>query len=131
MSAGASSPGSSNQVPQSTVPDGPPAESASRQELLEQVLQATLAFGPGNEQLRPEDLNVLLSVARRRRAEPLSQETVTELVAAILRQRFRSLATTRDQWDRLTGQIAETMWQDPQTQPRLHDLWTKLCEAVP
>lgn len=102
---------------------------ASHQELLEQVLQATLSLGPANDQLQPEELKTLQGVARRRNSEPLSLDTVTELVQAILRIRFRSLSASRDQWERMTQQIAETMFNDPQTLPRLQSLWTLLCEA--
>lgn len=108
-------------------PESPDSESA--RSLLDQVLQATLAMGPGDEPLRPEELRTLAAVARRRRAEPLTVETVMELVQAVLRWRFRSLSSSRDQWERMTRQIAETMWEDPHSHPRLQQLFQLLCEA--
>lgn len=105
------------------------AQHSTAQALLEQVLQATLAMGPGDEPLRPEELRTLAAVAKRRQAEPLTIETVTELVQAVLRWRFRALSSSREQWERMTRQIAETIWDDPQAQPRMRQLFQLLCEA--
>src|SRR6185503_2464919 len=82
------------------------------QELLEQVLQVTLSLGPESEPLNAEEMRTLTAVARRRGNEPLSVETTMELVQTVLRQRFRTLAESRDQWERMTRQIAETMFND-------------------
>jgi hypothetical protein len=105
-------------------------DKTEHQSLLEQVLQTTLALGRGgNDPLSPEELRTLTSIAHRRKAEPLSVETTMELVQAVLRLRYRSLAESRDQWERMTRQIAETIFDDPQTKERLESLWALLCEA--
>ena len=116
----------------SREPD-PPADTTSRsvhQELLDQVLQATLSLGGGDEPLSPEELRTLTAVAKRRGEEPLSVETVTELVQVVLRLRFRTLADSRNQWERMTREIAETMLNDPQTLQQVQSLWTLLRESA-
>jgi hypothetical protein len=107
------------------------SERRPNQELLEQVLQTTLALGRGgNEPLSPEELRSLTAIARRRCKDPLSVETTMELVQAVLRLRFRSLADSRTQWEKMTEQIAHTIFDDPQANERLQSLWKLLCEAA-
>jgi hypothetical protein len=133
MSSGSQSSGS-NQPPSGELEQS--ADSADRrpnpnQELFEQVLQTTLSLERGgNEPLTPEELRTLTAVARRRGKDPLSLETTQELIQAVLRLRFRSLADSRGQWERMTEQIAHTIFDDPQANERLQSLWKSLCEAA-
>jgi hypothetical protein len=99
------------------------------QELLEQVLQATLSLG-ADDPPGPEELRTLTAVAKRRGDDPLSVELVTELVQTVLQMRFRSLADSRSQWERMTQRIAETMFDDPPTRQRIESLWTLLRESA-
>jgi hypothetical protein len=99
-------------------------------ELLEKVLQVTQSLGIGDDPLDSDDLRALSAVARRRKGEPLSVEMVTELVQTVLRPRFRKLADSQDHWERMTSQIAETLYEDPQTLLRIRSLWTLLGEAA-
>ncbi len=130
MSSGFQSSGSNDQPARETDKPSDAESRTDNQELLDQVLQVTLSLGGGDEPLSPEELRTLTAVARRRGGEPLSVETVTELVQTVLRLRFRTLADSRSQWERMTRQIAETMFDDPQTLLRLRSLWKLLCEAA-
>lgn len=129
MSSGHQSSGSSDRPSREVERD--PRDSVTNKELLDQILQTTLSLGRGgNDPLTPEELRTLTVVAKRRGGEPLSVETAMELVQAVLRLRFRALADSRDQWERMTRQIAETIFDDPQANERLRTLWALLCEAA-
>lgn len=131
MSQGFQSGGSPDRPSREVEQPRDPRDSVSNKELLDQILQTTLSLGRGgNDPLSPEELRTLTAVAKRRGGEPLSVETAMELVQVVLRLRFRSLADSRDQWERMTRQIAETIFDDPQSNDRLRSLWTLLCEAA-
>lgn len=99
-------------------------------ELLDQVLEATLEMSGADDPLPPEQMRFLVAVARRRSAEPLTVETVMELVETVLRLRFRRLIPTSALWDKMIRQIAETIFEDPRTNERMQSFWARLCEAA-
>jgi hypothetical protein len=105
-------------------------EDRENTELLEQVLAATLQLTGPDEPLQPEEMRALVNVAKQRKNEPLSVETIMELVQSALRLRFRRLAGTTAQWEHMTRQIAQTLFEDPQAKSRLQQLWDRLCEAA-
>jgi hypothetical protein len=98
--------------------------------LLEQVLAATLQLTGSDEPLQPEEMRTLVNVARQRKNEPLSVETVMELVQSVLRLRFRRLVGSTHQWEQMTRQLAESLVEDPNAKLQLQRLWEKLCEAA-
>ena len=101
------------------------------QQLLDEVLQATLQLSSPDEPLQPDELRKLVALARRRKTEPLSIETVAELVEMVLRLRFRRVVESSALWDRMTRQIATTIFEDPQAQKRMRSLWAQLCGDSP
>jgi tellurite resistance protein len=104
-------------------------QNESRQ-ILDEVLQVTLQMSKADDSLRPEELRSLVSVARRRRAEPFSLETLEELVQAVLRLRFRRVVESSSLWDRMTRQIATTIFDDPRAKEGMLKFWERLCEAA-
>ena len=105
-------------------------EDRENPELLEQVLAATLQLTGPDEPLQPEEMRALVNVAKQRKSEPLSVETIMELVQSALRPRFRRLVGSTVQWEQMTRQIAQTLFEDPQSKSRLQQLWDRLCEAA-
>jgi hypothetical protein len=99
-------------------------------ELLEQVLAATLQLTGPDEPLQPEEMRTLVALAKQRKQESLSVDTVMELVQSVLRLRFRRLVNSTGQWEEMTRQIAQTLFEDPQAKSQLENLWTRLREAA-
>ena len=110
--------------------DAAPAAKNEDQQLLDQVLEATLVLSPDDTPLTDEELRKLRLVARQRGGEELTVDTVMELVQAVLRLRYRRLAASAEVWEKLTRQIAESLFNDPRAQEKLRSLWTSLCEAA-
>lgn len=100
------------------------------QELLDEVLAVTLQLTGPDEPLQPEETRTLVNVARQRKNEPLCVETVMELVQSVLRLRFRRLVESTAVWEKMTRQIAHTIFDDPQTKSQMEKLWDRLCEAA-
>jgi hypothetical protein len=118
----------SHQYRESKKPD---AESEGESpELFEQVLEVTLQLTGPDEPLQPEEMRALVNVARQRKNESLSVDTVMELVQSVLRLRFRRLVESTTQWEKMTRQIAETLVEDPQAKQQMQRLWERLCEAA-
>jgi hypothetical protein len=100
------------------------------QQILDDVLQATLQLSKADAPMRPEEIKSLIAVARRRGDDPLSVETVAELVEAVLRMRFRRLVDSSSLWERMTNQIASTIFEDPRSKARMQQFWERLREAA-
>lgn len=131
MSSGRSSEGPSSRPPVEKELDPRASAKNESQQLLEEVLQATLQLSSADEPVRSEDLRKLAAAARRRCGEPFSVDTVTELVETVLRLRFRRVVESSALWDRMTRQIAATIYDDPQAQQRMRAFWQRLCEVTP
>ncbi|MGE0755680.1 MAG: hypothetical protein AB7O38_01605 [Pirellulaceae bacterium] len=101
------------------------------QQLLDEVLQATLELSSADEPLGPDELRKLAAVARKRAGEGLTVETVAELVEAVLRLRYRRMVESSALWDRMTRHIAVTLFEDPRSQERIQAFWKRLCEVAP
>jgi hypothetical protein len=100
------------------------------QQLLDEVLEATLELSKSDEPLGPDELKKLVAVARRRKSEPFTVETVAELVQTVLRARFRRVIESSSLWDRTTHQIAATIFEDPRAKERMRAFWQRLCEVA-
>ena len=114
---------------ESQVADSRSAKNES-QLILDEVLQATLQLSRADEPLEPEVVRALVAVARRRQSEPLTSEVVTELVETVLRLRFRRVIESSGLWDRMTRQIATTIFDDPRAKEGMRRFWERLCEAA-
>jgi hypothetical protein len=112
-------------APGETAPgDSVSAEASS---LLEKVLRQTLSQQPPAEPLTAEDEEALRAVARRYQGQDLVAQPITaELIEALLRDDLAAIAKAPQWRARITGQIAETLWEDPASHNRLQVLWDRL-----
>jgi hypothetical protein len=126
MAASASGPsGSSGNV----RPFREPAEATDGQ-LLEKVLEQTLARINEGVLFEAPDMNALKEVARRHRGQRLSLDPVAvELVQAAMRPQFGSLALTPQVWQQLTTQVARMLVEDPTAHDRLQGFWDRLSQV--
>jgi len=99
-------------------------------DLMEQVLAETLAAASGGSPLDPREVEVLKNVARRYPGRAVECDPmVIELVQALLAFRLPRLADGSPRWQQMTGQIAETLWDDPVGRQRLESLWRQLRQG--
>jgi len=114
--------------------DGPAeqsADSTANGELMDRVLQETLAATDADTPLDPTELAALIDVARRHCGQtPTLASIVVELVEAVLATRFGGVSDGGDRWRSMSSAIAETLMDDPTSRDRLESLWTRLCEAA-
>ena len=109
----------------------PPAEAPDQSDLMERVLEETLAATDSDASLEPGELEALKEVARRHANEPLTLSPVAnELVGAVLSARFGSLREKTEQRQSVSSTIAETLMDDPSSRERLQSLWARLSEAT-
>lgn len=115
----------------------PPAEPAAPADvpedssLLDQVVRETISAADTDEPLDPEQMDALLSVARRHRGQPFALAPVaTDLVRSIVDTRFHSAIADQNARQQMAQQIAETLVNTEATCERLRRMWTRLCEAV-
>jgi hypothetical protein len=113
-----------SQVPAAAVP----AEAAPLGDLLDAVVQRTVAMLNCDDPADPGAMDAALAVARRHAGEALSpRPIVAELVRAMLDRQFERCGEgARSLWQSLSGLIAETLWDDPAARERLERLWEKL-----
>lgn len=129
-----SSPAPGSVPPARPAADASPADRraadirSTSQALLDQVLsQTTRAEAHLGESDSPE-LRALRAVARRHRGEHLiaAEPVVVDLVDALLRPQFHPDFVTSPAWSRMTGQIAQTLVDDPVVLGRLQAFWATL-----
>ena len=109
----------------------PSDESPDQSDLMDRVLEETLAAADAGASLDPGELEALKEVARRHANEPLTLSPVaTELVEAVLSTRFGRLRDKVEQWQSISSAIAETLMDDPSSRDRLQSLWARLSEAT-
>jgi hypothetical protein len=130
MSSGQSSPDSTSRPFAEKEADPRASAKNESQQLLDEVLQATLQLSNPDEPLRPDEMRKLVAVARRRKADPFTVETVAELVETVLRLRFRRVVESTSLWERMTRQIAATIFDDPRTKEGMRTFWLRLCEVA-
>lgn len=99
-------------------------------ELLDRVLQQTLARISEGELFEAPDMRALQEVARQHRGQPLTLEPVAlALVQAGLRAQLGSIAETPKIWQPLTIQVARMLVEDPVAFERLQRFWDRLCSV--
>ena len=117
----------SGELPDREGPAGAPARDDA--ELMQQVLDETLAAAGARRPLESDEWEALLAVARRHSGQPLTVSPVArELVEAVLASRFRGLLRDPEVWTRTTLRIAETMLEDPPSRERLRSFWERLLQ---
>jgi hypothetical protein len=132
MSAGSSPEDASGQFQSRAADEAPSNERPLDPALLERVVRQTLAGGTVEEPLRPEEMDAMREVARRRQGEPLGLDPVaTELVDAVLRTQFGNPVNAAGIWQALCRQVAETVMDDPVSHQRLESLWSSLSGHQP
>ena len=94
--------------------------------VLEDAIRNTLA-GDTRRELRPEELESLLQVARRHRGIPFALEPVAiDLIDALLTVRFTKDGFKPD----MAREIATSLFDAPVSNERLESLWQRLKEAT-
>jgi hypothetical protein len=102
----------------------------ANRELLERVLEQTLARINEGQLFEEPDMNALKEVARRHRGQPLSLEPVAlELVKAALRPQLGALADTPGVYEKLSLQVARMLIDDPIAYDRLQGFWNRLSQV--
>jgi len=110
-------------------PVGPQATPETA-ELLENVLQETLAVCTSDEPLDRGEIERFLQVARRHRGQPLAADPVAgELVFAVLARHFAG-EFREEFWRAAAARIARTLLDDPVAKARLERFWGRLCEEA-
>jgi hypothetical protein len=105
--------------------------SAEHADLMERVLQETLSATAQGQPLAESDMAALLEVARRHRGAALTLEPVAvDLVQALLRVRFATVAAADGLRLAAARRIAATLLEDPPSHDRLLVFWGRLSEAV-
>jgi hypothetical protein len=111
-------------------PDSQETASPSKQLLEEVVRQTLVESAPAGEQESLE-LERLIAVARRHRAERLpTGPIVGELVETLLLARFPRLPATPQFWDAVSAEIAASLMDDPHQMELLERFWSKLCDKA-
>ncbi len=119
-------------VEKTLEPGAPAPERSLHAELLERVLAATERFmqhGEGKS-TSSELVGRIIKLARRHQGQELALDPVViELVQIVLAQPFQDFGLTPEAWQRMTTEIATTLYEDPQARSRLEGLWKRLGAA--
>lgn len=100
-----------------------------RDSMLDKVLEVT-DFDP-NEPLSVEEMQALTNVAKRHRQRAFQLSPVAiDLVGAILRLRLNQPNTPKEYWDKISMEVATTLFDSPKVKSRLENFWQRLVEAV-
>lgn len=98
--------------------------------LLDDVVQQTLLSLGADQAVHDADVSALRAVAERYSGQPLTLEPVTvELVRAMVRTPFRSLAASVEEWEQMTLSIAGTLYNHAPSRERLTSLWSRLSQG--
>jgi hypothetical protein len=96
-------------------------------DLLSQILASSQETSPEHTPELPE-INLLRETARRYIGQPLQlQPHITELLQSILKP-VRGMSA--DNYAVMIRQVAQTMWDDTESQRRLMQLWASLQRSV-
>ena len=106
-----------------------PAENEDRDSMLDQVLEVTNF--DRDEPLSVEELKALTNVAKRHRQREIQLNPVAvDLVGAILQLRLNQPNTPKEYWDKMSMEVASTLFDSPKVKTRLTKFWQRLVEAV-
>jgi len=98
--------------------------------LLDEVIRQTESMSQETSAADQADLEALLAVARRYAGQPLTLDPIlVELVQAMLVRQFERQASQVD-WRGISLKVAQTLFDDPQAQTKLHRLWKGLTQRV-
>ena len=101
-------------------------DSVSRR-VLEDVLKQTASLYSFETPTNPADLEPLREVAHRLSGMSFGlSPVVVELVRAMLRRQLKGLWTSEEQLIAVSDRVAETLFENPDTNERLEKLWTRL-----
>lgn len=133
MSSSAPGPQHGGDFRQEVSAEGPsPAQPTHTRGLLESVLRQTLQESSSPEDLDPTEKAALMEVAARHRGAALTPDPiVVELVEAILTAHFRNLSGSAELFSSISGEIAQSLFDDPAARPRLEAFWDRLCTTSP
>ena len=97
--------------------------------LIAQVLEATLTGG--DTRLSEAEWEALSQVARAHPpSTPLQLALVCQLVSALLKTRFESLAQEKSMFHQMILRIAGSLWTHPRSQQHLVRFWELLSSEV-
>lgn len=96
------------------------------EKLLLQVIEATLHGD--DESLSDGEWEAVCSVARAHPACDLELGILSELVAAFIAERFKSLADDPQLVQRMSMRIAGSLWTHAASKGRLHRFWQQISE---
>ncbi len=128
-SGGSSSEGSGHSYESRHAEDADSAK-LPEQDVLEDVLRETLAARAGDPD-HSAQLTALTEVARKHPGADLDLEPVAvELVEALLRIRFGQVTRTPEVWREASRHIAGVLYETPESQARLRQLWQEVSELA-
>jgi hypothetical protein len=105
-------------------------DSVSRR-VLEDVLKQTASLYSFEAPTNPADLEPLREVAGRLKGASFGlAPVVQELVQAMLRRQLRGLWTSEEQVLEVANRVAETLFENPESNERLEKLWARLSAEV-
>ncbi|MBX3411205.1 MAG: hypothetical protein KF708_00705 [Pirellulales bacterium] len=106
-----------------------PSSSLPDPQLLESVLRETLSSGASGQPLVPEEWQALRDVVQRHRGAPFSRNpVVSDLIAALLRERLTGWKLAEAAQREITGLIADTLYEDAASRDRLRAMWENLAQ---
>lgn len=114
--------------PQQGREDGDSANTDAH-ELLDEVLQETLAPGGGSDPINAAELQALTDVVRQYGSE-MAEEGALDLVRCLLKMRFARSSADRPRWDRVAEGVTRVLLDDAPSESRLRRFWQRLDEAV-
>lgn len=101
------------------------------QDLIEQILEQTLAESRHDSARERQEFESLLEVARRHAADGLALHPVgVELVGTILHSRFSHFQLPPAYMNDMARQIAMSLFDDPRSRGRILTLWNRLVEVL-
>jgi hypothetical protein len=108
-----------------------PTPQSDDSELMQQVLEETLAATNGSQPMNPREMQALADVARRHPGQAFSLDPVAiELVSAVLNTQFGEQIADGSERRSMAVRIAETLVESDPARQRLESLWNRLNEAV-
>lgn len=103
------------------------ARSADGAGALEEMLQATNA---ADRSLSPSEQAAVEAIAKKYLGQEFCcQPILVELVEAFLKARLQQKMSAEG-WQTMSQEVADVMYQTPETHDRLRVFWQRLCETV-
>jgi|GEM_PF-1792262 hypothetical protein len=104
-------------------------DSTSRR-VLEDVMRQTAALNAVEHGIQVSELESLVEVAHRLREHEFQLDPVViELVRATLARQLKSTGQSSEQFSAVAQRVAQTLFENPETQERLRSLWAWLTSV--